>query len=272
MKNEIYIVSHKDLKLPSNELYYPLQVGKKNSRYAGYLQDDTGDNISAKNPYYCELTAQYWAWKNRSAAIQGIVHYRRFFADSLTHNQVITRQPFKSILDTTFLEKLLTNHQMILPPKQTFWEPNLWLHYRFQHQTVGMEKVREVIKELFPSYLAAFNQVMFHQRSAHMYNMLIAKRPLFSAYSDWLFSVLAATEKNLDIRNFSRYEQRVFGFLSEFLLNVWIKKNQIDIVEVPLIFTEHRNYLTEAGKFLRRRLVKQSQLKTKLSIKDSKFY
>lgn len=133
-------------------------------------------------------------------------------------------------------------------------------------------EVREVIKELFPSYLAAFNQVMFHQRSAHMYNMLIAKQPLFSAYSDWLFSVLAATEKNLDIRNFSRYEQRVFGFLSEFLLNVWIKKNQIDIVEVPLIFTEHRNYLTEAGKFLRRRLVKQSQLKTKLSIKDSKFY
>ena len=29
--------------------------------------DNTGDNISRKNRKYCELTVQYWAWKNEQA-------------------------------------------------------------------------------------------------------------------------------------------------------------------------------------------------------------
>lgn len=271
LKSEIYIISHKNLKLPHNELYYPLQVGKKFFRYSGYLQDDTGNNIAAKNPHYCELTGQYWAWKNRSADVQGIVHYRRFFANNLGRNQVVVQQPFKFILETSFLQQLLDEHQMILPPKQTFLEPNLWLHYCFQHQAAGMKAVRLVIKNSFPTYLAAFDQVMFHQRSAHMYNMLITRRNLFAAYSSWLFAVLAETEKILDIRSFSAYEQRVFGFLSEFLLNVWVEKNKIDIVEIPLVFTEHRNYFNEAVQFVQRRL-HQNKAETNLSIKSSKFY
>lgn len=30
----------------------------------GYIGDNTGDNISLRNPNYCELTGLYWAWKN----------------------------------------------------------------------------------------------------------------------------------------------------------------------------------------------------------------
>ena len=41
--------------------------------------DNTGDNISLKNRSYCELTTQYWAWKNAEADYYGFCHYRRFF-------------------------------------------------------------------------------------------------------------------------------------------------------------------------------------------------
>lgn len=42
--------------------------------------DNTGDNISIKNPNYCELTAFYWIWKNqlhRADEYVGVYHYRR---------------------------------------------------------------------------------------------------------------------------------------------------------------------------------------------------
>ena len=48
----------------------------------GFYQDNTGDNISSLNPSYCELTTQYWAWKNMEADYYGFCHYRRYFSFS----------------------------------------------------------------------------------------------------------------------------------------------------------------------------------------------
>ena len=50
----------------------------------GVYQDNQGDNISSLNKSYCELTTQYWAWKNMQADYYGFCHYRRFFSFSET--------------------------------------------------------------------------------------------------------------------------------------------------------------------------------------------
>lgn len=67
--------------MPTEKIYCPLQVGKSIENFPGFLRDNTGNNIAIKNENYCELTAQYWAAKNRNADVKGLVHYRRFFSN-----------------------------------------------------------------------------------------------------------------------------------------------------------------------------------------------
>lgn len=64
MDIKILVATHKKYWMPKDEIYLPIHVGKKGKDDLGYIGDDTGDNISIKNPNYCELTGLYWAWKN----------------------------------------------------------------------------------------------------------------------------------------------------------------------------------------------------------------
>ena len=81
MDIKILVATHKDYFMPHDDgLYLPIKVGNALSRLEGRFQgDDTGENISEKNPYYCELTALYWGWKNLNSDYIGLVHYRRHF-------------------------------------------------------------------------------------------------------------------------------------------------------------------------------------------------
>lgn len=57
---QIIIAAHKPYRMPDDPLYLPLQVGAEGKESIGYQWDDEGDNISALNPYFCELTGLYW--------------------------------------------------------------------------------------------------------------------------------------------------------------------------------------------------------------------
>lgn len=68
MKNIKIFVSHrldiKSIQIP-NPIFINVLCGAyrphKENRLIG---DNTGDNISKLQPYFSELTVQYWAWKN----------------------------------------------------------------------------------------------------------------------------------------------------------------------------------------------------------------
>ena len=80
MKNiKIIVATHKKYQMPDDEMYLPVQVGSELNDNLGYQKDNDGENISKKNPYYCELTGLYWAWKNLDADYIGLCHYRRIF-------------------------------------------------------------------------------------------------------------------------------------------------------------------------------------------------
>ena len=77
---KIIVAAHKPYRMPSDGMYLPVQVGASGKEsIPGFMRDDTGDNISDKNPYYCELTGVYLAWKHVKADYVGLAHYRRHF-------------------------------------------------------------------------------------------------------------------------------------------------------------------------------------------------
>ncbi len=79
-KIKILVSAHKDVYVPENILLQPIQAGAAlaEKRLPGMLHDDEGQQISGKNKAYCELTVQYWAWKNLEADYYGFFHYRRY--------------------------------------------------------------------------------------------------------------------------------------------------------------------------------------------------
>jgi hypothetical protein len=88
MKNiKLLIAAHKQYQMPADSIYFPLHVGAQGKEHiTGFTPDNTGDNISTKNPYYCELTGLYWAWKNLDADYIGLCHYRRYMIYRFKYN------------------------------------------------------------------------------------------------------------------------------------------------------------------------------------------
>ena len=86
MNVKVIVAAHKPYQMPQDEIYLPVHAGCEGKESIGFQGDNTGDNISLKNPFYCELTCLYWAWKNLGCDFIGLVHYRRYF--SLTPHKI----------------------------------------------------------------------------------------------------------------------------------------------------------------------------------------
>lgn len=248
----VFVISHKDYRMPEDQMYVPLQVGF-GKKIEGFKRDDTGDNISNKNKNYCELTGLYWAWKNSDADIKGLVHYRRMFTNGSNPFGTVENK-YNKLLDNITLSKMFDKYDMILPKKRKYFIETLWSHYEHSHKIEGLITTRTVISNLYPEYLDMFDQVM-KRKSAHMFNMMIAKADLFDSYSKWLFNILFNVEKNIDISEYSVSEARIFGYISELLLDVWIGVNHPQYKELPVAFIEGQNYLIKGTKMLKKKFL-----------------
>lgn len=245
----VLVASHRAYDLPEDTLYFPVQVGAAlHDPLPGWHPDDSGENISEKNPSFCELTALYWAWKHdgfRHVDYVGLVHYRRYFAGE---------NPFKKhgILTESEVEKLLRGADVIVPAKRRYFIETIRQHYAHAHVAKDLETVRDVLAERAPDYLGAFDTLMA-RRSLYLYNMFVMRRTLFEAYCSWLFPLLFETECRSDIRDYDAYQRRVFGFLGERLFNVWLIKNAWRMQEVPVANLEGENLLKKGIMMLKRK-------------------
>lgn len=238
----IGVVGHKPFTVPSDPMYRGIQVGQ-GVQIPGMLRDNTLDNIADKNDTYCELTAQYWIWKNSDAEIKGLVHYRRILGGEgrkaeLLESISARRQKALSGEET---EQLLQQYDVILPKMHNYVTETALEHYQKNHVTgSSFDIIRQYFKENFSEYVEPLDNVL-HSKQSHLFNILITRKEIFDAYSEWLFAVLGYVEQNVNTSGLSKSERRIFEYLSELLLDVWIQANDLSHVDMPMLFLEHQN-------------------------------
>lgn len=246
MKNiKVIIATHKEYEMPKDKMYIPLHVGAEGKKNIGYTKDNTGDNISQKNPFFCELTGLYWAWKNLDADYVGLAHYRRHF--SLKNK---SKNKFENVLTLKETEELLNSTDVVLPKKRNYIIETLYNHYKHTMYVEPLDETRNVIKELYPDYLDEFDKLKT-RRSAHMFNMFIMKKEIFDGYCKWLFDILFELEKRVDVSKYDQFHSRFFGRISELLLDVYLRKNNISYKEVGFIYMEKINKVAKVIGFLK---------------------
>ena len=243
MKLRIIVASHKEAWMPEDPVYLPVQAGRAaGTPLPGFTGDDSGTNISAKNPHYCELTALYWAWKNLSADAVGLVHYRRYFGHFFG----------RKALSGAELAKLLDRAPVILPKQRHYVIESNYSQYVHAHHAADLTVLRAVLAAKFPAYLESFDRVM-RRTSGHRFNLLVMRRDLLDGYCRWLFEVLFAVEAELDVSGYSDYDRRVFGFLGERLLDVYVEHERLPYVECPVLHLESQHWMRKIPAFLLRK-------------------
>lgn len=223
----IYIAAHKNGESKMGG-YRLLQVGAAlNPRFDADCWDDQGcDNISSKNPCYCELTALYWLWKNCKDEYIGICHYRRFFSKGLVGSL------FQKKADLNYLQKKLRQSQSEIIVRKAI--------YSKQNRGAAIDAKEHChsaalllcMSMYYPEYLSAYEEYR-NGHSMHGNNMLFSTKRVFDQYCQWLFSLLEKLENvpgGLDPYS----KQRDAGYIAEHLLNVWLIHNHIKICEVEV--------------------------------------
>lgn len=250
MKVKIIVATHKITAMPQNkDLYMPILVGATKNFREGitFQRDDEGNNISDKNSSYNELTALYWAWKNlNNVDVIGLVQYRRYFFKKFKIRNL------NNVLDESDVIHLMKNKDAILPKKRHYYIETNYSHYIHAHYQRPLDEARRIIIKLYPTYLSSFDKIM-SRRSAHMFNMFIMKKRYFSAYCKWLFNILKDVENIIDVSSYPVQEKRVFGYLSELLLDVWIDKNNISFCESRWEIIGNRHIVEKAYFFMARK-------------------
>jgi hypothetical protein len=215
---KIYIATHQLFVPPINKIHVPITSGAY-YHSTPYLKDNTLENISIKNPYYCELTALYWIWKHDNSDIIGLEHYHRFFQKK----ELITEQEIQNILK---------NNQIILPKAITL-NKSVYKQYQEVHFGIDLQLACQKIIDTNPEYQNAIETVLT-QNKLFAGNMFITNQKTLHQYLDFLFPLLFTLEKEIPFLEYSNYNQRIFGFLAERIFNIYLYHHQLSFYEYPI--------------------------------------
>ena len=125
----------------------------------------------------------------------------------------------------------MKNCDVILPEKERVAYYKIMmpvqLQYAISHNNKDWKILGEFIKENKPDYYDAFKKVS-SSFYISCYNMFIMNKSILNNYAQWLFDILLSISEKKDISKYDAYQSRIYGFMSERLLNVYFYKHKDD--------------------------------------------
>lgn len=261
------LVTYKDRhKIIKSDIITPIQTGRAiaDEIFEDMIGDDTGDNISDRNPYYAELSAQYWAWKNYNKLGNpdyiGFMHYRRHFV--FNENYFSTNTSVRSLygysayiydiidykyiseigLDNTSIKNTINDYDVLCIKKADMRILNFknakeeWLASIQGARGEDYDKCMQIVLDKYPEYADAINELN-KGPYRYFYNMFIMKKNLFFKYSEFLFSILEEIYKTTDFSQYPEKARRLCGYLGEFLLSIFIFKLYQEHIKVKELYS-----------------------------------
>ena len=229
---KIFVVYHLPRPLLNTRPFIPIQVGSALDIPGVKFRDNFGEQIAHKNANFCELTAHYWIWKNVEADYVGLCHYRRIPSFSGRRGEC-----FKDFSPKTCeyygwnektISRLFRKYNVLMSPCWDVFPPgelgNLMTPYEFhayEHRESDIAEVLQVIKDKTPEFVPYAQKALCKDTRQCFANICVMRKDLFDHYSKWLFTVLFELERRITLPE-SAEQARVFGFLSERLIMVWL--------------------------------------------------
>ena len=248
----VVVAAHKPYWMPSDPCYLPVWAGSARSEGEvpdGWQRDDAGENISDKSWGYCEMSALYWAWRNLPTDHLGLVHYRRHFSAPGARGDKRSR-----IISGDSLREILARTPVILPRERRYWIETGWSHYAHAHHEQDLVATRQVLSEMHPDCVGIFDDVL-GRTHVHRFNMFCMRRDLADEYCSWVFPMLAELEERIDLTGYTEADRRVYGYMSERLLDVWVERAGVSFTELPVVFLESQHWPAKAAAFLARKFL-----------------
>lgn len=194
------------------------------------LTDDIGENISARNVNYCELTALYWIWKNRLAGAHvETAHTSEVIGIHAPSSDAYAGvYQYRRLLDINDaqLAHLAAYDVDVVLPYPTMCEPDIFEHHERYVKSSDWDAMVQALEELHPEYMETYHRI-FKGNYMYNYNILLAKETVLCDYCAWLFPILERTEELSDPKGWERAD-RYIGYLGENLETLYFMHHAED--------------------------------------------
>lgn len=220
-KLKILVVCHKaDPYIKTDPPYLPIHAGAAlhPDLNLGFQKDNEDDNISEKNPRWCELTALYWGWKNiKDVEYIGLCHYRRYFDKDISKDNIDTLLKGKDIilLDRIFMT---CNVQTRMQELTTMEDYHIFI---------------DTLLKFHPDYKKAVLDYCCNSYRFIRCTMFITKKEIYDDFCETFFPVFSEVEKIIKPHGYTRLN-RCVAYFGELSLGIYVTHNKLKRRYLPM--------------------------------------